>query len=782
MYINIAITLLGWGTLHIRNIHKYIKVMKRTFLLLILICTIQVGSILGQNFDPIHIPFEVGGDFQTNALIGGLIAPQFSSFDLDGQGAEDLIVFDRNGNVLLPFINKSTPGNPDYEYAPEYTSLFPELHNFAQFHDFNGDGKKDIFSLSPAISGVEVWKNTSQEDNISFELVKFNFGLGDVLQIPSGSNFTQLYVSSIDIPAIIDVDGDEDLDIITFEPGGSYMYYYRNLTKEMGLTDTLIYRLEDACWGKFFESGVGEEISLSNSGTMCSPGFHGNGKDDAGLRHAGSTVLVLDGDGDGDLDLLLGDLSNNGLVYLENGGTSAEAYMVSQNLKYPTASDEVDIFVFGSSFFIDVDNDGKRDLIASQNNNNGAQNVNHIWYYRNVGTDASPSFELVEKDFLHNTSLVMGSSSHPTFLDYNVDGLQDILVGTHRKVFSSDSEIKSLYLYENIGTKSSPNYKLVSDDYLGMSEIVGDFDGYLAPTLGDLDSDGDDDLVIADKRGYLYYWENKAGAGNPYQFDSFIYQYKDIKPGSNCKPAIYDLDGDGLNDLIVGEKNDNTNTATGEFGGLNFFKNIGIVGEPDFNSDISAGGNTNTLGNVYTKIINTTSGSSSPSFFVSNDELFLSVGSRGGNVFVYNDIVGNLYNSFNEVYTKMPILDVGLRSTAIYADLDDDNFYEVIVGNDNGGLRAFNTTFVVDDESAVNNINELNFTLSPNPTNDILDINIADSTKADYSIFDVNGRLVKAGKLNSKVTRLTVDEFAHGVYIIDVKVNKKSNVKRFVKL
>jgi hypothetical protein len=756
--------------------------MKRTFLFLIFICTIQISSILGQNFDPIHIPFEVDGQLKSNALIGGLIAPQFSSFDLDGQGAEDLIVFDRNGNVFLPFINKSTPGNADYEYAPEYTSLFPDLHNFAQFHDFNGDGKKDVFSLSPTISGVEVWRNTSQGDNISFELMKFNFGLGDVLQIPSGGNFTQLYVSSIDIPAIIDVDGDDDLDILTFEPGGSYMYFYKNMTKEMGLTDTLIYTLEDACWGKFFESGVGEEISLSSSSTMCSPGLHDDGKDDVGLRHAGSTVLALDGDDDGDLDMILGDLTNNGLVYLENGGTSAAAHMIFQNLKYPTSAEEVDIFVFISSFFIDVDNDGKRDLIATQNNNNGAQNVNHIWYYKNTGTDAFPSFELVEKDFLQNTSLIMGSSSHPTFLDYNADGLQDILVGTHRKVINSNSETKSLYLYENIGTKSSPSYTLVSDDYLGMSGIVGDFDGYLAPTLGDLDSDGDDDLVIADKRGYLYYWENKAGANNPYQFDNFIYQYKDIKPGSNCKPAIYDLDGDGLNDLIVGEKNDNTNAETGEFGGLNFFKNIGKVGEPDFNPDVSSAGNTNTLGNVYTKAINTTSGSSSPSFFVSNDELHLSVGSRGGDVYVFNGIDGNLYNSFNKVYSELPILNVGLRSTAIYADLDDDNFYEVIVGNDNGGLRAFNTTFVVGDESSVSNADELNFTISPNPTNDILDVNIADSVKADYLIFNINSKLVQTGKLDGKFTRLSVSDFVRGVYMIDVRTSTKSSVKRFVKL
>jgi hypothetical protein len=760
---------------------------KRSLLFLMFTFSLFVGYVGAQNFDPIHIPFEVDGEVKPNALIGGLVAPQFSSFDLDGQGPEDLMVFDRNGNVLLSFINNSTPGNPSYDFAPEYLGSFPVLRGFVQFHDFNGDGKKDIFTGPPSASGIEVWRNTSQGDQISFELMKFNFGIGDFLQFPVGNGYSQVYVSSIDVPAIIDVDGDEDLDVLTFEPGGSYMYFYKNMAKEQGLPDdTLVYKLEDACWGKFFESGVGEEISLSSNPALCSAGLLPDDKDGttSDSRHAGSTVLALDGDGDGDLDMILGDLSNNGFVYLENGGSSTEAFMIDQNIQYPTAEEEVDIFVHIAPFFIDIDNDGRRDLIASQNNINGAQNVNHIWYYKNVGTDASPEFQLVQKDFLHETSLIMGNSSHPTFLDFNSDGLQDILVGTHRMVFSSESstERKSLFLYENIGTKSSPAYKLNTDNYLGMRDIVGTNDGYLAPTVGDLDSDGDDDIIVADKRGFLYYWENVAGAGNPYEFDGFIYQYKNIKPGSNCKPAIYDLDGDGLNDLIIGEKNENTNPETGVFGGLTYYRNEGTVGAPEFYDNMDTLSNTSTLGSVNTNSIFVTSGSSSPSFFVSNNELFLSVGSRGGEVHIYNDIEENLYDSFNEVYSELPIQDVGIRSTAVYADLDDDNFYEVIVGNDGGGLRAFNTTFIVNDESSIEDVRNLEMTISPNPTSDIIDVNIPDNTQAKYTIFDINGRLVQSGQMQGSYARLQIGQLPSGVYMLDVKADTRSNVKRFIKL
>ncbi len=116
---------------------------------------LSFNVLQSQNFDAIDIPFERNGIALPNALIGGLLAPQFESFDLDGQGAEDLIVFERNGNVVLPFINNSTPGNPSYKYAPEYTKAFPPVINFVKFQDYDGDGKKDIFTLSKTISGID---------------------------------------------------------------------------------------------------------------------------------------------------------------------------------------------------------------------------------------------------------------------------------------------------------------------------------------------------------------------------------------------------------------------------------------------------------------------------------------------------------------------------------------------------------------------------------------------------------------------------------------------------
>ena len=74
--------------------------------------------------------------------------------DLNLDGVLDLVVFDKSGNKLNPFVNES--GN--FLYAPRYRSNFPNLHDWALFIDYNCDGKNDIFTYS---SGVIVTTRVS---------------------------------------------------------------------------------------------------------------------------------------------------------------------------------------------------------------------------------------------------------------------------------------------------------------------------------------------------------------------------------------------------------------------------------------------------------------------------------------------------------------------------------------------------------------------------------------------------------------------------------------------
>lgn len=754
----------------------YRRIIKVLFFLII-----TYSTSFGQNFDPLFIPFEVNGRSLENPLIGGLLAPQFVSFDLDGQGPEDLLVLERNGDVLLPFINNSTPGNPDYTFAPEYIQYFPKLLRFLKMEDYNNDGKKDIFTLSSKVFGFEVWKNVSEGEEIEFELVEFNSVAGNYIPIQAGEGYSQLYVANIDIPAVVDIDDDGDLDILTFEQEGSFLNYYQNMVVESGLSpDTMAYKLNDLCWGKFFETGSNETILLSDDRNACAFEMIGNDPTSS-ERHAGSTVTVFDSDGDGDLDLLLGDIGNQGLVFLENDEVDGKAFMVDQDTNFPQYDEATDIYIFIGSFFIDIDNDGKRDLITCPNNELGSDNVNHIWYYRNIGEDDAPIFELIQKDFLHETTLQMGHASMPCFLDYNQDGLLDLLVGMDYINQNGSQTSLSLFLYENVGSKNEPSYRLVSNDYLGLRDVLPAEEGFLAPAVGDLDGDGDDDIIVANKESRILYFENIAGANQPYEFENFIYNFHNIRVGSNGKPAIIDLDEDGLADIVIGEKNNNGNAQTEDKGSLNFYKNIGSIGNPLFAEDEDVHPNTSTLGNVFTANTGSSTGGSAPCFFESEGELMVAVGSRGGNLYLYDDIYGNIYDSFNEISDSLPIFRLGKRTSPAIADIDNDGYHEMIVGNDSGGLWAFNTMIKSDEISSTQEVEGSGINIYPNPTNQTIQVFLKESTSTEFNIYNLDGRLVGTDKTDKLATGYDVSDLQSGVYILSFEVEGKIQNERFVK-
>lgn len=744
-----------------------IQIRNTLLLTVFFLSGLSSSALLAQNWDKIDVEIQKDGKKLIHACIPGMVAPQFANYDFDGNGSEDILVFDRAGRVLMPFVWRSGGESGRLEYDPFYVAGFPEVRGFVRLIDFDRDGDRDLFTESTGqSSGISVYQNNGTEAQPDFQQLFFPINYKDTsaLYVFTGDFPNEVLVPPSDVPSILDVDGDGDVDVLAFDAGGSSVVYYRNMQEERNLpTDSLVFIIQDKCWGKFKEAGLNSEVVLDSTGTGCAGGMKPT-KGTTELRHAGSTLEVLDSNGDGLLDVIVGDLSSDGLVLLINGGEPDDAWIQTLDTAFPSTSEQVKIRDYVSSFYVDVDNDGVRELIATTNRELGLQNINHVWLYENVGTDASPVFELSTKNFLFEDSPSIPDASNPLFIDLNADGLQDLLVGTLGYLDGASNLYASLFRFDNVGTTTEPVYEFVTDNYLNLA--ADETLSRISPTAADLDADGDQDILFGNVDGKLIYFENTAGPSAPAAYAEGVYQYMGIDIGSTAKPYLIDMDGDGLLDLLVGEQGLNQDETTQLIGSINYFRNIGTVTAPQYAEvpDNSALGGVNTKLNGFT-----TRATSSPVVFPNEtgDDLLLLSGSEFGEVYLYGNIRDNLQGEFAQVSADLPILSQGKETTLDVYDIDNDNYYEMVVGSYNGGIVFYNTPYRVSFGSATEDTQpQQAVSLYPNPATDRVTVSTLGPLPDRYSITRIDGRQVASGLAGDG--QIDVSALSAGVYVMSL--------------
>lgn len=693
-----------------------------------------------------------------NPWTSGINSGQVSTIELNNDGLPDLFVFDRTDNKVLTFLNTGTAGIPEYIHAPEYQEKFPAgLRSWCLLRDYNCDGKKDIWSY--ATGGIAVYKNISSGGNLEFELFT------NLVMSYYNTSYLNLYVSSVDIPSIDDIDFDGDLDVVTFSIFGTNLEYHRNLSMETyGTCDSLDFHLRNNCWGHFSESFTSSALQLFDTCDNSSIGVPAEYipnptliENKSALRHSGSTVLTIDENGDGVKDVLLGDVSYSKMSMLINGGVipNSNSSMIVQDTTFPSYDMPINLKIFPAAFYEDVSNDGNRDLIIGTNTANQSGDKNSVHYYLNNGTDSNPNFVFQQNDFLQGDMIDVGTGSIPTFFDHNSDGLMDLLVSNFGAFnVTSDSYEPSISLYENIGTSTTPKYSLITDDYMNLS--ASGIEKNMIPTFADVDGDGDEDMMIGDYNGVLHYFTNIAGLGNTANFVLTTPQLTDIDGvtidvGLHAAPTFIDLDEDGDFDLVVGERN----------GNLNYYESKSSI-TPLFALV------TDSLGYIKVNYLGTSIGMSIPRFFDnSNGVKQLFVGAMHGDIEHFNNIDGNLTGYFNQVTAQVSNITVGLQSAPAITDINGDNYPDLLLGNKRGGIQ------ISIGDSSITSISDqfemFDFELYPNPSNEFFNIRFNKSSGFDYQLIDVSGKVINKGtKQPSKIHRISTQNLTSGLYFIQL--------------
>ncbi|MCP3982193.1 MAG: hypothetical protein GY716_23035 [bacterium] len=414
--------------------------------------------------------------------------------------------------------------------ARRYGTLFPTTTNlpepestvFVALGDVDGDGDLDLMAANGNGVANKLYLNNGSSDPWN-----------GVSGTPIGGDTDATHSL-----AVRDVDGDGDLDLVA----GIF-----------GSTNKL-----------YLNDGVGDPWDTVSAGTPI------GSADTDDTR----SVALGDVDGDGDLDLVAGNQGTANRLYLSEGPPSLWGGITNGLALGGGTTDSTRSLALG-----DVDEDGDLDLVVANQSaetntlylNDGAMNPFSSGTSIGGDTDSTTSVALGDVDGDGDLDMLVGSSNGQPLRLYRNDGsanpLDPATIGT--VIAGSDTNnTRSVKLGDVdgdgdldlvTGNQGSQTNKLYLNDgtsdpwgLVSAGTVIGggDTDITTSLVLGDVDGDGDLDLIAGNSSGQSNRLHLNQGSANPWVDVTKV----DIGMSSDpaFSAALGDVDGDGDLDLVVG--------------------------------------------------------------------------------------------------------------------------------------------------------------------------------------------------------------------------------------
>ena len=545
------------------------------------------------------------------------------------------------------------------------------------------------------------------------------------------------------LPQFIDIDADGDLDLFLSQPDerGAQLSLFENIgapqTHRFQLKPTLFDTMTVNTWYHFVDIDADHDFDL----------FHADGRNGMSFRrNIGSPELPLfrleadtvvdvagrkvvseytsvptfvDIDGDDDYDFFYGNTLGFIVFYRNIGAPQAPNFffeteewegvkIISGGLNVNNANS---LHGANGVAFTDLDHDGDQDFFY------GDLFHKSVYHFRNTGTLQEPDVTLADSLFPQPQPVSTPGHNIPRFADIDADGDDDFFAAGLRQFQNN------FFFYRNVGEPTRPQLKATTQNFLPLFEAGS----YSAPAFGDLDGDGDLDLLVGNLDGQFVYYENR-GTPNAPSFHWVADNFQNLRPNlfATSSPALVDIDGDGDLDLFSGDY----------YGRIAFFENRGGAASPvfvlstsnyqsldvgnssapffadgdrdgDFDLYVGAGFNGivhlfinfgNARQPVFIKdpqkkiIAPAPADDAAPCLFDWDRDglLDLFVGTRNGKVLHYRGAAA--LDSFVFVSSAFEGLDVGLNSVPRFVDWDNDSKLDFILGEQAGGLNYFRAT------------------------------------------------------------------------------------------
>ena len=662
-----------------------------------------------QPFDRAAAPFPfvgLDGTPYPDPFLGGILEPKPALVDLTGDGMAELVL-NVGGAGLQVFEREAGT----WRLRDDRLGGI-EPNTWSVFGDLDGDGDPDLL-VRGGPGRVAYWRNVGTAETPAFERLD-----GDL----AGADGEAVRVEDSSQPGLADIDGDGDLDLLAGKADLGTITLYRNT----GVGD-------DGQPLFAFVTDTFQDIAIYEDSPSCQavppPTLtpRGPAAPDAPRRHGANAIALPDLDGDGDPELFWGDFFAQSLFYFDNVGTRSDPAYTLRSERFPL-SEPLLSGGYNASAFGDDDGDGDLDLVVGILRGlcfAAASVTDNLIAYENAGTAQEPTFVLRASRLVETFDV--GARSTVAAGDLDGDGDLDLLVGN--EAAPDGTTAAQIALVRNEGTARAPAMRVETDRLLGLDY---DFGGY-APVLGDLDADGDLDLLVGGFNGRFAYLENTGSATAP-AFGPVPTndRFQGVDAGQYARAALGDLDGDGDLDLVTGASN----------GRVRVYRNVGTAEAATFGTEANGTPLPDDL--AYAESIGVPDDVGEDSAPALGDldgdgDLDLLIGTAQGPILVYLNVgtaQAPRFEASGEVATSRR------RVAPLLADLASDGRPALLAGSNAGGLLYWAPGTGTSSARPAPS-GGLGLRVVPNPSSGTLTVRSSSAEAGTVVVYDARGRAVR---------------------------------------